>query len=87
MLRPPAPREIRRAPHDDEPEVPGNRDGDHVPIDHLAELDPGVVSRGDDVHRRIAHCDVEVDVRLTREEAGEHRPVQKAFRGVRHIQS
>jgi hypothetical protein len=59
----PAPRHGRRAAHHDESELARDLRGDHVPVDHLAELDPGVVPRGHDVHRRIPQRDVEVGAR------------------------
>ena len=59
MLRLPASREVRRRADDDEAKIPRDRDGDHVPIDHLAESDAGVESLGHDVDRLIGYEEVE----------------------------
>ena len=69
MLRSP-----RRAKYDGAPTTaslksPGHRHGDHVLVDHLAELNPGVVSVCDDVDGRVAHDEVELHVRVIARES------------------
>jgi hypothetical protein len=50
--------------------VAGDWHRDHVAVDHLADLDPGVVAFGHDVARRVAHVEVEPYVRMRRQEVG-----------------
>ena len=70
VFRHAAPREGRRHAHDGESEVPGHGHGDHVVVDHLAELDARVEALRHDVDRCVAHDEVEPDVGVLREEAG-----------------
>jgi hypothetical protein len=80
MLRLLVAREIRRRTDDDEPQVAGDRNGDHVAVDHLAEPHPRVVTLGDDVNRLVAHEQLEVDARIRVEEARQHRSAEEAPR-------
>lgn len=86
MRRLRASREVRGRADDDEPQVAGDRHGDHVPVDHLAESDPGIVALGDDVERLVAHEEVDRDVRMRRQEAGEKRAGQERLGGPGHVQ-
>ena len=73
------PCEVRRRSYDGEAEVAGDGYGDHVSIDHLTELDPGIVAALDDIGALVAHGQVEPHVGMSREEASEHGVTEKEF--------
>ena len=83
MERNSATSEIRRRTDNHETQVAGHRHGDHVLFDDLAKLDAGVVAVRDDVHRCIAHDQVELDLRMCREKPGEQRLAEQGFRSPR----
>ena len=85
VRRPAVTREARRGRHDGEPEVSGHGYGDHVLVDYLAELDARVAAFRNDVDRRVAHDEVELNVRILREEAGDERLAGQRLRGARGV--
>jgi hypothetical protein len=72
--------EIRRRTDDHQAQVAGDRNRDHVAVDHLAEPDPRVVSLGNHVDRLIADEQLEMNARVRLEEARQQRPAEEAAR-------
>jgi hypothetical protein len=87
VLRLRMPREVRGRADHGHPDVAGHGHGDHVAVDHLAELDPGVVPLGDDVTGRVAHVEVEPDVRMRRQEISEQRAAAHEVDRASYVQS
>ena len=86
MLRRPAPREVRERSDHRESQVTRHRHGDHIFVNHLAELDAGVVTVRDDVDRRVAHDEVELHVRVIAEKAREERFTDHRLGDRRRVQ-
>ena len=63
VLRYAAPGEVGGRSHDREPQVTRQRHRDHVLVDNLAELNPGIVAVRHDVDHR-SHNQVELHVRV-----------------------
>lgn len=72
-------------PHDDQPDVPGDPEGDHVLVDHLAETDARVEPLRHDIQRLVAHEEIQPDVGIRRQEPGEQRSAQEGLRGPGHV--
>jgi len=79
--------EVGRRRHDRRPEVGRDPDRDHVALDELTDLDPGVEPRGDDVDRAVVGGDVEDDVRVLAGETGESREEHHRRSDPRHDQA
>jgi hypothetical protein len=75
------PRQVVRGSNDDNAQVIGHADRDHVARDAATETNPGVVSAGDDVGQRRIGRDFEDDLRILRDKAGEQGPSTKEATG------
>ena len=73
MFRHSASGEVGRRTNHGHAEIARHRNGDHVFVDHFAELDACIESFRHDVERRLADDEIELDVRVVGEEAGDHR--------------
>jgi len=87
MLRRCTTREVGRSANDHQPDVASHRDGDHVAVDHFTQPNPGVATGSDDVDGLVAQEKIELDVRVSSKETGEHRRAQQTTSGSRHVQS
>jgi hypothetical protein len=80
MLRLRMARELRRRPNHGHADLAGDRHGDHVLVDHLAGLNAGIEPCRANVEAVLAHEEVEPDVRMLLEKAGEQVADEEAFR-------
>ena len=80
-----APREVGRRAYNGEPKVPGHG----TAIMSLSITSPSWMPASKpsrhDVHRRVAHDEVELDVRVLREEPGEEWLADQRLRGARCV--
>ena len=62
-------------------QVRSDANGDHVPRDLFAQANAGVVAAGDDVGQPLLHRDLDLDVRVVRQQPLQRRP-EDGFGGV-----
>ena len=85
MLRDPTTREVRRGPYNRQSQLVSDGHRDHVPVDDLTQLNPCIEPFSNDVDRRLADHDVELHVRVLRQETREQRLPDYGSGDARHI--